>query len=204
MTLRTLKIDRLIAVALAIGLMALALKAHEGEEEVGAAVAAESDTLMQELPADKLDSLYTHINTDFQTIQPILRSSCYDCHSTQTDFPWYHALPIVKGFMDEHIEHGRGHLDMTNGFPFNDGKKDQMDLLEEMKDEIKEGDMPIFSYRLMHWGTLIEGKQQDSVFGWIDRTAAKLTSFGEQYPAYKEAQEKLKAEGRKEHEEDED
>jgi hypothetical protein len=206
MSQRSLRIDRLIVIALALGLTALGLQAHEGEEHAGAAAEAESDTLMQELPAEKVDSLYADINIDFLTIRPILKQSCYDCHSTQTEYPWYHSLPIVKGFMDDHIKHGRGHLDMTNGFPFNEGKKDQMDLLADMKDEIKEGDMPILSYRLMHWGTLIEGKQQDSVFGWIDRTQAKLTAFGEQYPAFLKAQAALKTQGReesKDHDEDE-
>ncbi len=202
MSARFFRIDRIIAVALAVGLTALGLHAHEGEEEEAAAV--DSTAIIQQIPSDKLDSLYTDINADFQTVEPILRHSCYDCHSVETVYPWYHSLPLVKGFMDEHIEHGSRHLDMTKGFPFNDGKKNEIDLLDHMKDEIKDGDMPIFSYRLMHWGTLIEGKQQDSVFGWIDRTQAKLAAFGEEYPAYKEAQDQLKAKRGEEHEQGED
>jgi hypothetical protein len=202
MSMHVFRIDRVIGAALAVGLLALGLHANEGEE--AATPAIDSTAIMQQVPSEALDSLYSGINADFQTVEPILRHSCYDCHSAETVFPWYHSLPLVKQFMDGHIEHGSRHLDMTKGFPFNDGKKNQVDLLKDMRDEIKDGDMPIFSYRLMHWGTLIKGKKQDSVFAWIDRTEAKLTAFGEEYPAFKAAQEQLKAKGKPRGDRDED
>ncbi len=115
------------------------------------------------------DSTINRINAEYRSIEPILRKSCYDCHSAHTDYPWYHNLPIVGGMLDDHIKEGREHLDLTDGFPFG-GEDDQAELLADMRKEIEAGDMPLLGYRLMHWGTLIEGARRDSVFNWIDRT----------------------------------
>jgi len=124
----------------------------------------------------KYADLLATINVDYLKIKPILQASCFDCHSKQTVYPWHHKLPLVGGFLDEHIEHGLEHLDMTNDFPFG-GKDSLVTILREMKEEIEEGDMPIFSYRLMHWGMLIEGADQDSVFAWIGRSVEQLNGF---------------------------
>lgn len=115
------------------------------------------------------DTLLNQINDNFRVIEPILKNSCYDCHSANTNYPWYHRLPIVGGMMDSHIKEGREHLDFTDGFPFG-GEVDQVELLREIREEIEDGKMPLLSYRLMHWGSKIEGAPQDSIFHWIDQT----------------------------------
>ena len=119
------------------------------------------------------DSVLVFIQERFAAIEPILRSSCYDCHSAHTDFPWYHSLPVVGSILDGHVEEGREHLDFSDGFPFAGGDN-QIQLLLEIREAIENGDMPILSYRLMHWDSPITGDQRDSVFVWIDETIGFL------------------------------
>ena len=128
------------------------------------------------------DSLFKIINKSFESVKPILVNSCYDCHSNATVEPWYFDLPIISGFVKGHVEHARKNLDFSDGFPFTGGSKnDQLHLLHEIKEEIEKGDMPILSYRIMHWGKLIEGDKQDSLFTWIDNTTAELKKFYDEY-----------------------
>ena len=75
--------------------------------------------------------------------------------------------------IDDDIKEAKEHLDMSNDFPFG-GHAAQIEQLKEIKEEIEDGDMPILSYRFMHWGHLIEGKRQDSVFLWIDQSIELL------------------------------
>ncbi|UCE25597.1 MAG: heme-binding domain-containing protein [Candidatus Zixiibacteriota bacterium] len=125
---------------------------------------------------EKQDSVFALINLMYRPVRPILRHSCFDCHSDSTEYPWYHKLPLIKGMIDDHISEAREHLDLTHDFPFS-GKGSSLELLEEIKHEIEEEKMPLLSYRLLHWGTLIEGGQRDSLFAWIDSTAAILDDF---------------------------
>ncbi|MEW6411049.1 MAG: heme-binding domain-containing protein [Candidatus Zixiibacteriota bacterium] len=122
------------------------------------------------------DSVFSDINAEYLTIKPIFEKSCFDCHSQNTEYPWYHSLPLIGGMMDDHIKEGREHLDLSNDFPFT-GKESLPELLDDIKKEIAEEKMPLWSYRLMHWGTLIEGAQQDSVFSWIERAKAAISPF---------------------------
>ena len=119
------------------------------------------------------DSIQWVINEQFQAVKPIFEYSCYDCHSDATDYPWYHSIPGIGGLLDSHVEEGREHLDMSNGFPFK-GYEDQAEALEEIREEIEEGEMPLWSYRLIHWGRQIEGSRRDSVFAWIDASRLLL------------------------------
>ena len=119
------------------------------------------------------DSVYAAINDNYQTVRYIFKNSCFDCHTDSTKYPWYHVLPLIGGMIDDDIEEAKTHLDMSNDFPFG-GHATQIDQLTEIKEEIKEGKMPILSYRLTHWGLLIEGEKQDSVFLWIDESIKML------------------------------
>ena len=119
------------------------------------------------------DSIYATINNNYQTVRYIFKNSCFDCHTDSTKYPWYHVLPFIGGVIDDDIEEAKTHLDMSNDFPFG-GHATQIDQLTEIREDIKEGKMPILSYRLTHWGLLIEGKKQDSVFQWIDESIKML------------------------------
>lgn len=133
-----------------------------------------SEQVTQTETMDSLtDSVYMLINKSYQDVRPILERSCFDCHSSLTDFPWYHSLPLIGGMLDSHVKEGREHLDLTNDFPFG-GHGGQVDHLNEIKEQIEEGEMPLWSYRLMHWGTAVEGERRDSLFAWIDESLKLL------------------------------
>ena len=111
----------------------------------------------------------------YKSVEYIFEQSCFDCHSTDPQFPWYHSLPLVGGMLDSHASEGKEHLDLSNGYPFG-GFGNQVRALRKIRNEIEEGDMPLWSYRIMHWGTAIEGARRDSVFAWIDSSLALLGS----------------------------
>ena len=78
--------------------------------------------------------------------------------------------------MASHVKEGREHLDFTDGFPFK-SKEPILEILHELKEEVEEGEMPLLSYRIIHWGSLIENEQQDSLFQWIEATENSLKEF---------------------------
>jgi len=40
-------------------------------------------------------------------VRAFLRRSCYDCHSAETRWPWYAAIPPVSGLIESDVKHGR-------------------------------------------------------------------------------------------------
>ena len=46
-------------------------------------------------------------------IQDILKNSCYDCHSNQTRYLWYHKISPVSLMINHHIEEGKKELNFS-------------------------------------------------------------------------------------------
>lgn len=159
---------------IALSAILISLSVAHGDDNDDAADSTQPPAMTapaQNAEAEQL-AVFTQINQEYQGVKHILEYSCFDCHSTQTDYPWYHSIPGLKQWMDGHIEHGLHHLDLTNDFPF--PGRSQAHKLEEIKEQIEAGEMPIFSYRIMHWGRMIENEKRDTLFQWIDSSIARL------------------------------
>ena len=124
---------------------------------------------------EALDSVYATISGTYYGIEPILKKSCYDCHSETPHFPWYYKIPGIHGMIDNDIQEARKHLDLSKGFPFG-GHHSEEEHLSGIREEVEEGGMPLWTSRMMHWNSRIEGTAQDSVFQWIDSSLALIRS----------------------------
>jgi len=164
------RLTQCLAAVLIAALPAVSILSDEGDnEEKGNA----ADTTLTETTQQIQDSVYTQINKDYQSVRHIFENSCFDCHSTFTKYPWYYKLPGIKGLIDDDIKEASKQMDLSNDFPFG-GKYPSTEILKDIKEEIENDDMPLFSYRMMHWGKLIEDKRRDSVFQWIDKSMELL------------------------------
>lgn len=171
-----------ILLALSIGVAEIVLS-HGGEQHDATKDTIPAPTEPTENEStfkQALDSTYGEITVAYKSVKPILKNSCYDCHSAQTVYPWYHSLPLVGGFLDGHIKEAREHIDFSNDFPFG-GHAGQIKQLQAIKKEIEEGEMPLWSYQIMHWNSEVEGTARDSLFEWIDTALSKITGIYTDY-----------------------
>lgn len=120
-----------------------------------------------------LDSVYTSIAGTYYGIAPILKKSCYDCHSDATRYPWYYKIPGIHGMIDNDIREARKRVDFSKGVPLG-GRGSLVEQLSNIKEEIESGGMPLWTYRMMHWDSQIEGTERDSVVQWIDSSLASI------------------------------
>lgn len=171
-SIRALMIGLAIAMLMSPVIFSHGGEHHGDESEEGVEGGTPSDSL-----ANIKDSIFVSIDAGFQRLSPIFKHSCFNCHSDQTDYPWYHKLPIAKQIIDGDIKTARKHLDMSNGFPFG-GHAGPADDLAAIKEQVDEGDMPPFSYRMMHWGSKPSAAQADSIAAWVDSSLAKLATIG--------------------------
>lgn len=118
-------------------------------------------------------SLQPELATNFTKIydvplstQAIFKTSCYDCHSNNTKYPWYSNIQPVRMFMDNHINEGKNHLNFSE-FGKLDAEK-QTKKLDEIIEEVSEGDMPLFSYTLIHRDAILNASQKAEVINWIE------------------------------------
>lgn len=81
-------------------------------------------------------------------VADILKTSCYDCHSNDTQYPWYGNVAPVSYFLANHVNEGKEHLNFSEWGAYNNHQKEH--ALEEIIEEVEERHMPLTSYINMH------------------------------------------------------
>ncbi len=99
-------------------------------------------------------------------IKAIFERSCYDCHSNKTKWPWYSYVAPVSWLVAGHVEDGRKNLNFTEWDKY-DAKK-RANKLEEILDEIEEGEMPLPGYLRLHPEAVLSGEDIDAIANWYD------------------------------------
>ena len=46
-------------------------------------------------------------------VAKLIKTSCYDCHSNETKYPWYASIAPSSWFLKHHIDEGRKELNFS-------------------------------------------------------------------------------------------
>ncbi|MFV0305635.1 MAG: heme-binding domain-containing protein [Moheibacter sp.] len=111
-----------------------------------------------------LATFYNETNAS-EEIQNILKVSCNDCHSSNTNYPWYSNITPVNYFLANHVNEGKGHLNFSNWNSYDTKKKDHK--LEELIEEIEKGGMPLGSYTTIHSDAKLNDEQIQKLIFWV-------------------------------------
>ena len=128
-------------------------------------------------PAKNLGEVYTNDDISHSVnvpddIKNILEKSCYDCHSNNTNYPWYTNIQPVGWWLNYHVNEG---LDELNFSKFNTYKlRRKLKKLEEISKQIKEQEMPLSSYTLIHKNAILTEKEQNLMIQWALNNKALL------------------------------
>ncbi len=101
-------------------------------------------------------------------VATLIHNACYDCHSNNTNYPWYDKIKPFAWYLDKHIKDGKAHLNF-NLFEKYSLKKQQKKL-REIKEVIQKDKMPLTSYQLMHAESRLSKDQQQAIINWVDQT----------------------------------
>ncbi len=111
-------------------------------------------------------------------IDTLLRGACYDCHSNNTVYPWYWQIQPVTWFMNGHIEDAKRSLNFSTFTSYPAGR--QYKVFNNISREVKNGDMPIGSYTLIHRNAILNDSERVAIANW---TLACRKQMETTYPA---------------------
>ncbi len=140
--------------------------------------------VMQFIRPDKNEGGYESLATFLAETKPTpavaatLQSACYDCHSNQTNYPWYNNIAPISYWLDEHIIDGKKHLNFAEWGSYSLKKKDHK--LEEVAEEVEKGEMPLDEYTWTHGDAKLSEQQVKELVQWV--SAARL-QYGPQLRA---------------------
>ena len=78
----------------------------------------------------------------------ILHTSCYNCHSNNTDYPWYSRVQPIGWLLEHHIKKGKAELNFSEFGSYSVRK--QKSKLSSMVSQIGKDEMPLSSYTFIH------------------------------------------------------
>jgi hypothetical protein len=97
-------------------------------------------------------------------VKAVLETSCYDCHSHETSWPWYSRIAPFSWLVAHDVEEARDHLNFSQWGQL-DAKR-QAKLAEEMWEEVEEGEMPLKIYLLAHPDARLSEAAKATLRGW--------------------------------------
>jgi hypothetical protein len=111
------------------------------------------------------------LHTDAKTMS-ILKTSCYDCHSNETEHLWYHNVAPLSWVISANIEEGRAALNFSHWGTID--TKVKFDRLERAKKLIKNDLMPKSDYLLMHENAVLTNEDKRILEQFFDSQIEKL------------------------------
>jgi hypothetical protein len=100
-------------------------------------------------------------------LRPIISRACRDCHTDQTQWPWYSRLPLVSLLIEHDVKKGREHLNFST-WAANQSHPPTRNQLQEVCDAVSDNEMPPRSYRILHPDSRLSSQDIDAFCDWAD------------------------------------
>jgi len=109
-------------------------------------------------------------------VKSLLGRSCVNCHSDQTTWPWYSYVAPVSWFVERDVRRGRDRLNLSQWPEYS--LKRQERLLADIASVVKNREMPLPQYVLLHREAKLSDSELETVYRWarLERRRVKAAS----------------------------
>ncbi|MEY3874712.1 MAG: hypothetical protein RL363_1433, partial [Bacteroidota bacterium] len=104
--------------------------------------------------------------------------ACADCHSNKTAYPWYASIQPAAFWLADHVKEGKREFNFNEFAGYRIAKQNHK--LEEVIEQIKEGEMPLYSYTLIHRDAKLTDAEKATLINWCQNIMDTLKAT---YPA---------------------
>ena len=105
-------------------------------------------------------------------VKQLLAVACYDCHSNTTRYPWYADIQPVAWWLAGHVNDAKRRLNFSEFAAY--APKKAVVKLEDLVDQVNEGEMPLPSYRLGHADARLTPEQRKLLADWADAVRERI------------------------------
>ncbi len=97
-------------------------------------------------------------------VESVLRRACYDCHSNETNWPWYSHVAPISWLTAHDVHEGRDALNFSTWSALD--RKAQLDAIGKSWEEVQDHDMPPWYYLPLHWNAHLSSEDRAVMRGW--------------------------------------
>ena len=97
-------------------------------------------------------------------VKAVLRRACYDCHSNETEWPWYARVAPVSWLIARDVRKGRADLNFSTWNQYSTQR--QVKKLKETWEQVAEGEMPPWYYLPAHREARLSAEDRTLLRQW--------------------------------------
>lgn len=97
-------------------------------------------------------------------VQAILRRACYDCHSNETNWPWYSQIAPASLLLANDVKEGRREVNFSTWEKYDQRRKSRK--LKEIANQVEKGDMPLWYYLPLHPDAKLSPADRELILKW--------------------------------------
>jgi len=114
-----------------------------------------------------LESDFSKTFTVPANIQNMFEKSCYDCHSNNTNYPWYNKIQPISWLLENHIKEGKKEFNFSEFGAYS--KRKQKNKLKSLASQIRDNEMPMQSYTLIHSDAKLSDSDKEQIIVWVNK-----------------------------------
>ncbi|MFL6247830.1 MAG: heme-binding domain-containing protein [Thermoanaerobaculia bacterium] len=124
-------------------------------------------------PVDERQTIFAtgHVPPD---VKAIIDRSCNDCHTNTVTWPWYSKVAPVSWLVADDVEKGRKELNFSTWGTYK--TKRQAHKLEEICEQVEEGEMPLRNYLYVHRDARLSSADRRRLCEWTKEFRMTLVS----------------------------
>jgi hypothetical protein len=107
-------------------------------------------------------------------VQALLKTACYDCHSNNSNYPWYAYVQPMGWMLKSHIQKGKADLNFSEFGSYSVRK--QKSKLRLIVASIHDDEMPLSSYKMMHKSARLSNGDKALIIDWATKTKDSLSA----------------------------
>ncbi len=107
------------------------------------------------------------------SVKAVLKNACYDCHSNNTNYPWYSNIQPMGWLLNRHITQGKAALNFSGFGSYS--QRRQSSKLSGIANSIKDDTMPLWSYKLMHKKARLTKDEKRLIIAWARQSTDSLS-----------------------------
>lgn len=108
------------------------------------------------------------------TVLIMLKNACYDCHSNNTDYPWYSNIQPMGWLLAYHIKNAKDELNFSDFGSYS--QRRQLSKLDGIANSIKDDLMPLKSYKIMHKSAQLSKVEKSLLINWVHQSMDSLST----------------------------
>ena len=99
-------------------------------------------------------------------VKTVIKTSCYDCHSNETVWPWYSYVAPVSWLVAHDVEEGREHINFSEWQNLTSEQQDR--IKHHVVGAVEKGFMPLPIYTKMHRQAVVDSSELKILKSWIE------------------------------------